>query len=496
MKIINAQQAKAWDMFTMNHEPVSSIQLMERAAIKCVDWLWKKFANTRPYFIFCGNGNNGGDGLAIARMLYRLGAQVNVYAIASNAYSNEFNINKEQILNLNKTIYHKVDLTNLPILEGDAVVVDALLGIGLNKPIKNEVAQIIQHINKSDATIVAIDVPTGLFIDDPLLLDHSIIKAHYTLKFQTPAYSFMFSETYPFVGQFILLEIGLDTNFENHINDNIFFTDAVAAQKIYKPRHKFNHKGNFGHALLVAGSTNKAGAAILSAKAILRSGCGLLSVFIPQSEHNLLIQAIPEAMLAISNDDTFAGIDTRLFKAAGIGPGLGSNEVTKKSLLNIVAQIKIPVVLDADAINIIAEAGLQYLPANCIVTPHVKELERLCGLCSNSVERLEKAKILASRHQIYIVVKGAHTAVVCPNGEVHFNATGNPGLAKAGSGDVLTGIITSLLAQNYSIKDAAIFGVYLHGLAADLALNNYTYETMLATDVIDKLTDAFKTFSI
>ncbi len=494
MKMPTAPQMGAWDAFTMSNEPISSVLLMERAAGKCADWLWQKFANTKPYVIFCGNGNNGGDGLVIARMLHEKGSNVQVHVLAAASYSADFTINEQRYRSLNHTAYALIDAAYLPAIPKNAVVVDALFGTGLNKPTSGDAAQVIEHINASGATVVAVDVPSGLFVDEPLRNQHAIIKAKYTLKFQAPAYSFMFAESYPYVGDFILLDIGLHAHFEKQLNTSNFYTDVNAARSIYKPRHKFDHKGTFGHALLIVGSEDKAGAAVMSAKAALRSGCGLLSVFIPASERSLLLQTVPEAMLATSADGTMAGIDVTPFKAVGIGPGLGKSKEVQQALLTLLPQLQLPVVLDADALNIIAEAGAHYLPLQSIITPHVKELERLCGTCTNSIERLEKAKALAAQHQLYVVVKGAHTAVVCPDGKVHFNATGNPGLAKGGSGDVLTGVLTALLAQGYSPKEAAILGVYLHGHAADLALQKQTVETMLASDVVEELAKGFESF--
>lgn len=487
MKIPSAQHMRAWDAYTITHEPVSSVDLMERAATACFNFLWPQYGNTKPYFIFCGNGNNGGDGLVIARLLAQHGAQVRVFALPADTYSADFLVNRERLTGLLPV--EQADASHLPAIPQQAVVIDALFGTGLNKPLSGVAAQLIQHLNASPGVKVAIDLPSGLSADSPVVVA-PVFEAQHTLKFQAPVFSFMFAETYSYVGQFVLLDIGLLPDFEQQVNTPYYYTDVNLVRSFFKHRNKFDHKGTFGHALLIAGSEDKTGAAVLSAKAALRSGCGLLSVFIPESERGLLLRTVPEAMLATSSNSLMSGIDLSLYKAIGIGPGVGKSLQVRQGLKALLPHTHVPLVLDADALNIMSEDQLT-IPAGSILTPHVKELERLCGKADNSLQRLTKAQLLSAQHQVYVVLKGAHTAVVCPDGEVYFNSTGNPGLAKGGSGDVLTGIITALLAQGYLPKEAALLGVYLHGYAADMALQKQTVETMLAGDVVEELAQAF-----
>jgi NAD(P)H-hydrate epimerase len=490
MKIPSAQQMRAWDVFTISHEPIRSDELMERAAGACARELWQRFGKSMPYYIFCGTGNNGGDGLAIARFLLQQGAQVNVYQLPATTYSDDCLLNQQRLSSL--TSIQTIDEEHLPSIPQQAVVVDALFGTGLNKPVNGVAAHLIQHLNASPGVKVAVDLPSGLMADT-FMVTPPVFAAQLTIKFQAPALSFMFPESFAYTGEWKILDIGLHPDYEQILETRYHYTDANVVRSFVKHRNKFDHKGTFGHALLIAGSEDKTGAAVLSAKAALRSGCGLLSVFIPESERALLLSTVPEAMLAQSNNNLMSGITLLPYKAIGIGPGLGKADEVRRGLHQLLREVTLPLVLDADALNIIAEDKL-HIPAGSILTPHVKELERLCGRAENSWQRLTLAQQLASQYQVYVVLKGAHTAVVCPTGEVYFNSTGNPGLAKGGSGDVLTGVITSLLAQGYTPKEAALLGVYLHGYAADVVLHHQTVETMLASDVVEELAQGFRSF--
>ena len=280
------------------------------------------------------------------------------------------------------------------------------------------------------------------------------------------------------------------------IKIHFFSVEKTDITPLVPVRNPFAHKGNFGHALLIAGSRGKTGAAVLAAKACLRSGAGLLTVHIPACGEIILQTTIPEAMIEIDESHDFiTGLNiTSKYNAIGIGPGIGCNEKTAAVLHRLFDDANQPMVLDADAINLIAQDKQlqQKLPENSILTPHAGEFDRLAGNSENACERLQKACQWAVEHKSYIVLKGANTAICTPNKECYFNPTGNPGMATAGSGDVLTGIILGLLAQSYSPLNAALVGTFLHGLAGDLAANLKSQESLIASDIIENLGAGFK----
>ena len=313
---------------------------------------------------------------------------------------------------------------------------------------------------------MAIDVPSGLFADQPSALGF-IFKADYTLSFQFPKLAFLFPENDPYVGRFEILDIGLHPRYVEEVETRNLLTVKAMVKPILHSRTKYSHKGTYGHALLIAGSEGKTGAALLGAKACLRTGVGLLSVHLPKMAQLPLQTAIPEAMVDGDESETcftmFKDLDA--YSAVGVGPGLGKADETQRALKRLIQEVQVPLVMDAVALNILSEnpTWLAFLPAKTILTPHPKEFERLVGKTTTSFERLERQRELSMKHNIIIVLKGAHTSITMPNGTCFFNTTGNPGMATAGSGDVLTGIILSLLAQRYSPEEAAVLGVYLHG---------------------------------
>jgi len=350
--------------------------------------------------------------------------------------------------------------------------------------------------------VVAIDVPSGLPADIHNLNwinEGAIVRAWLTLTFQVPKITFLLADTYQYVGDFEVLYIGLMPPYLASIHTNFYYTKSADIELIYKPRLKFSHKGTYGHALLIAGSFGKIGAAVLSSKAVLRSGCGLLTTYLPKVGYTIMQTALPEAM--INTDDELYEIrnfpDTSTYEAIGVGPGLGMHTLTQSAFIKWVQQVKQPIVIDADGLNIIA-AYLQNnqvfkFPDSCIITPHPKEFDRLAGTSTNAADRLAKQIAFAQKYQIVVVLKGAHTTIALPNGEVHVNSSGNAMLATAGSGDVLTGIILSLLAQGYHVNEAAIAAVFLHGACADY-LKNQKQATLIASDISEVLPKVLNTY--
>lgn len=493
MKILTAQQTREADAYTIANEPIESIDLMERAATKCFDWIIKNYSSETEFSIFCGVGNNGGDGLVIARLLKQANYKVTVFVVEfSDNYSSDFKTNLGRLEKV-EVNYLNQDNSRI-VLRPNIVVIDAIFGSGLTRPIDGFIAEIVHQINKNE--IIAIDLPSGLFAEDNRENNFdNIVKAKTTLTFQQPKLAIFFPQNYFFVGEWVVLPIGLHHGFISGLNVTNHIVSTSDAKSMLKPRTKFSHKGSFGHALLVAGSKGKMGAAILSAKACLRAGVGLLTVYLPAQGLEIMQTALPEAMCSVSGENDFIADvpDLSMYSAIGVGPGLGIEKQTQNTLKLLIQNSNYPLVIDADALNILAEnkTWLAFLPSESILTPHPKEFERLVGKWDCDEERLELQKQFAIKQQVIVVLKGANTSIALPNGDVYFNATGNSGMATAGSGDVLTGIITSLLAQGYSPKESAILGVYLHGLAGDVAKENLTEYAMIASDIIDAIPKAY-----
>jgi NAD(P)H-hydrate epimerase len=501
MKILNAEQIRAWDQYAIEHEPTASIDLMERAAAKCFQWLEENSWFVYSFSIFCGKGNNGGDGLAMARMLAVQGCSVSVNILEfGHRGTDDFQTNLARLHQYpSVTIQFIQDETNFHSFTKETVIIDALFGSGLSRPLDGITAKLVDHINTSGCAIIAIDVPSGMSVDQSSK-GNTIIKANYTLSFQCYKPAFLVAENASFIGDVIILDIGLLSEYLSAIETNFELIDISMIRSIYKPRNPFAHKGNFGHAMIIAGSYGKIGAAVLSAKACLRSGAGLLTCFIPKCGYEILQTDVSEAMVMTDvNFSMVTKIDDEIskYEAIGIGPGLGTASETRTAIKEMLSIYKKPLVIDADGLNGISmERPLPSLPPGSILTPHPKEFERLFGECKNDFERIEKAIGNAKSLNCLIVLKGHHSFIATPSGKGYFNSTGNAGMATAGSGDVLTGMITGLLAQGYSSEDAAILAAHLHGLAGDIAANKLSQEAMLAGDIIDHIGEAFKQFEI
>jgi ADP-dependent NAD(P)H-hydrate dehydratase / NAD(P)H-hydrate epimerase len=498
VNILNAQQIREWDQYTIQHEPISSINLMERAAAKCAVWIENRHIKEREIKVFCGKGNNGGDGLALARMLLIAKYKITVYILESGKPgSADFEENLKRLHDLPLEIYYLKTQSDFPDIEFTDILIDALFGSGLNKPLQDLSAALVQHINRSSAPVISIDLPSGLFMDSTSL-GNPVIEADHTLTFQVYKTAFLVQENAKFIGEVHVLDIGLDAQFLEQINFNKELVDKRLIRHIYKPRNKFAHKGTFGHALLITGSYGKAGAAILASKACLHSGVGLLTCYLPSSAYTIMQTALPEAMVITDRTErllTQLPEEIDKYTTIGIGPGIGTAEETQEVVAKLVQQFKRPLVIDADALNCISlhKELLTKLPPHSILTPHPKEFDRIFGEHSSDFDRMATAGKKAKELNIIIILKGHHTLIAMPGGKAYFNSTGNAGMAKGGSGDVLTGILTGLVAQKYEPVQAAILGVYLHGLAGDLAASSISQESMTATDIITFLSQAFLT---
>jgi NAD(P)H-hydrate epimerase len=469
---------------------------MERAAKAIFNYL-NDVIVTDCFEVYCGQGNNGGDGLAVARMLASVNKKVKVYIIKEKEKGSlDYDLNFEQLKKIKQVecieIISKIDLINP---ERDVIIIDALLGTGLKQMAKGLTKDAIDFLNEQKNEKIAIDIPSGLLCDEPALEGGSIVKATVTLSFQFMKLAFLFPENYQYTGKIKLLDIGLSQQFIIEEKTKHYFTDQEGMGLLMPSRQHFAHKGNFGHALLLAGSNGKNGAALLAAKAGLKSGAGLLTVHSGNNLQNALNCYLPSAMFnADTHKDFISELpDLSRYTAVGIGCGIGNEVETSAVLKLLIQQCKVPLVIDADALNILAEnkTWLSFLPPSSILTPHPKEFERLCGKWSNSFERLQLQKDFSSKYNCYVVFKGAYTCISTPLGNCYFNSTGNAGMAKGGSGDVLTGIITALLAQGIHQAEACILGVYVHGLAGDMAQQKLGQVSMLPEDLIDNLGEAF-----
>jgi ADP-dependent NAD(P)H-hydrate dehydratase / NAD(P)H-hydrate epimerase len=498
MKILTSGQIHEADQYTIKNEPVESIDLMERAAEQCFLWIKEKFGKLLSVKIFAGPGNNGGDGLALARMLALDENKVSVYLMTlPEKISPDALANYKKLTRIGSINFFLIENTGLPEITKSDIIIDALFGSGLSRKLDTLTCKIVNYINTCPAITISIDIPSGLYGENNSLnRSEVIIEADYTLTFQLPKLSFLFAENEKYVGELIILDIQLMPEAIAKQESAYFYTESRDIIPLLKKRLKFSHKGTFGHALLIAGSYGKMGAAVLASKACLRAGTGLLTCHIPKSGYNILQTAIPEAMVSIDpSDNCFTELpDWKKFTAIGIGPGINTSAQTTNALEEILQTIKIPMVLDADALNIISTklALLELLPENTILTPHPGEFDRLAGPSHSGFERHLKQIELSARYKIIIVLKGAYTSITTPDKQCHFNSTGNPGMATAGSGDVLTGIILSLLAQGYSPLKATLIGTFIHGLAGDLVLSNISPEALIATDIINHLGIAFK----
>lgn len=496
MKIFTASQIKHWDDYTIKHQPISSIELMEKAGEACAEEIISliKEQSYSAVMVFCGPGNNGGDGLVIARYLYVSGISTEVFLVGNReSYSLEYSTNVQRL----RTISHATLTTlnkeeQLPEIPEGTVVIDALFGTGLNKPVTGFAATLINHINQSAAFVVSVDIASGLPAEYQMALmkgDFPVIKPSLTLTFQQPKLTFLLADCAAYTGVFKVIDLGLHPDYARNETTPYYYITHREWRLRLKERTKFSHKGTYGHACIAAGAYGKIGAAVLSARAALKAGCGLVTAYVPQCGYLVLQTALPEAMVLTDvHEHYISNLNIPDFAdAVAIGPGIGTHHTTAQALLNWLKQLNLVAkVLDADALNIIATAADVVYPPNCIITPHVREFERLVGSCSSSWERVCKQQEYAQKHGIVVVLKGAHTSVALPDGRIYFNSTGNPALATAGSGDVLTGILVSLLAQGYAPEDAAIIGVYWHGAAADMLVAD-EHLTLIASELTDAL---------
>lgn len=501
MKILTGAQIHELDTYTIEHEPIRSIDLMERAAKALTHAITEEWTNHTPIVVFAGPGNNGGDALAVARLLAEQDYRVQVYLFnIRNRLSDECAINRQRIIDGKRVVkFAEINLNfDPPALDADTLVIDGLFGSGLDKPLTGGFASLVKYINQSPCRVVSIDLPSGLMCEDNAFnVRANIIKATVTLTLQQKKLAMLLADIQPYIGRVRVLDIRLSCDFIAKTDTPYTVLEESDVCDKLLGRADFAHKGQMGHALIVAGSYGMAGASILAAKACLRVGAGKLTVHTSSCNYDVIQASVPEAIASMDNEERFfsEAVDTDCFDALGIGPGLGQHEHTAIAMVAQIRRAQCPVVVDADALNMLAShrAWMQQLPKNIILTPHPKEFDRLVGNTgADCYERLNKARELATQLHCYVLLKGHFTACCMPDGRTVFNSTGNSGMATAGSGDVLTGMITGLLARGYQPADACTVGMYLHGSAGDLAMKEIGKESLTASDIIRYIPQAFQ----
>lgn len=498
MKVLTTEQVRRADEYTIGHEPVLSLDLMERAALGLAGFLEGQKGIPCKVRIFAGYGNNGGDGIALARLLAHKGRSVFLHVVKPEKnWSPDARANLDRLPQRGNLVTNFITGENdLPEIDKNELVIDALFGSGLTREPEGLMAKLIDHINSGKARVISIDIPSGLFGEDNRKNSRRhIIKANQTLTFQFPKLSFFLPENYKYVGDWKVIPIGLHPDFIRLTETPWNFTGIEDVAGWLKPRMKFSHKGIYGHSLIIAGSTGKTGAAVLAVSSCIRSGSGLTTAIIPGASNVIIQSAVPEAMTIIdpSPDHWTTVPDVTPYSAIGVGPGIGMENSTWQALNKLLIDSKVPLVLDADALNLryLHPHSLPQVPKNSILTPHPGEYKRLFGEDPDDFSRLMRLKDLAQKYGLVIVLKGAHTAVAGPDGSVWFNSTGNPGMATGGSGDVLTGLITGLCAQGYEPFTAARTGVFIHGMAGDIASGTFGEEALKAGDLVNSLGQAF-----
>ncbi|MCF8227073.1 MAG: NAD(P)H-hydrate dehydratase [Bacteroidales bacterium] len=499
MKIFTSETVAVIDDYTIKNEPIESIDLMERASSRLAWWYTRYFKINRNIAVFAGPGNNGGDALALARILIQRQYTVDAYLVSSSGkLSDDCKTNLDRLeKDMKKKVNRISNVSDFPKLSGNIVIVDGIFGSGLSRIAGGIYGKLIQYINSTGLEVVSIDIPSGLFGEDNRKNDPGfIIHAGNTLTFQFPFLSFFFVENAEYTGRWHVLDIGLNEDIIERTDTNYTLLTRRRIANLIHKREKFSHKGTYGNALCVVGSYGMMGAAVLTGEAVLRSGAGLVTLHVPGKGYQIVQTAFPEAIVSVDpSDNCFSRLpDLGKYSAVAVGPGLGTHQTSKTALMQLFEKVSVPLVIDADALNMIAgdAATIRNIPGRSILTPHPAEFDRIAGSSDDAWTRHEKQIEFSVKNNVTVVLKGAYTGISFPNGNYVFNTTGNPGMATGGSGDVLTGIIVSLLAQGMEPEDAAMTGVYLHGMAGDLAAEKNSAESMIAGDITKQLGAAFE----
>ena len=497
MKIFDIAQLAEADKVTIEKQGISSSDLMERAATLVFNDIHSKLNGAQiPIKIFCGIGNNGGDGLVIGRLLLEHGYEVTVFVVNySNNRSQDFLLNYDRIKEVNHDwpILIKGE-DDFPELTDKDFIIDAIFGIGLNRPLEKWVGNLVAYINNSKAFILSVDMPSGMFADKMPNEEQPAIKANVTITFQAPKLIFLLPQAAAYIGDMQVIDIGLDREYLAKTKVNKQLINKPEAQLLYKNRESFAHKGDYGHVLIIGGSYGKIGSISLTGRAALRTGAGLVTIYSPKCGYQILQTVLPEAMvLTDESENQIESIDFDLEPdVICFGMGAGTSKKTSAAFKDLLTSYDKPMVIDADGINLLSEEKVlcKHLPENSVLTPHPGELERLIGKWKDDFDKLEKAKKFSAKYKVILVIKGAHTITVFKD-DLYVNNSGNPGMATAGSGDVLSGVITSLISQQYEPLIAAVLGVFLHGKAGDIMAEELSYEGLIAGDIADNIGKSF-----
>ena len=499
MKIFLTSQIKELDAKTIKAQDISSSELMDRAAHAAFCKIKSYLTINDKIIIISGPGNNGGDALAIAILLLAEGYNINtVICNFGKSLSDDAKLQLERLKKIKGSkIYFPTTARDLSDIEKPDVIIEGLFGTGLNKSLEGDFAETVFWINKQNIPVISIDLPGGLFGEDNR--DNTainIVHSNHVIGLQFPRISYLLPENEKYIENWEVVDIGIDKKSIDKTETDFYFTGESDVKDLLHKRKRFSHKGSYGKCLLIAGSKGMAGAAILSAKGAIRSGAGLLTVKIPNELYPIIQTSVPEALALTYENGNFWEINciSANWSAIAVGSGLGKGKSKTESLEILLKQKPGKLILDADSLNILSENTylLEFLPESCILTPHPGEFDRLIGKESKTgYERLKYAIKFAKNHRIYLILKGAYSACINPYGQCHFNSTGNPGMATGGTGDVLTGILLSLLAQGYSEEETCVLGTYIHGLCGDLALQNQSLESLVAGDLPENLGKAF-----
>ncbi len=483
MKVLNAAQIREVDQYTIAYEPIASIDLMERASQAFVVKFLGLHPTKQPVFIFCGTGNNGGDGLAISRLLLERNWSVQTFVIGDVDKGSADFLDNLKRLKSHCQITHIGDFPSIP--EG-SIIIDAIFGSGLTRPIQGLQADLIMFLNDQASQRIAVDISSGLYSDQPLSKDSVVFEPDFTISFHVPKLAFFQPQSEKYVGQWRNVDIGLSEDFIASVDSPFYLSEKREIQKLLPSRSTFDHKGSVGRLMIVAGREGKMGAAVLCARAAFKAGVGLVNVHSPRCGTEILQISIPEAMVSLDPGESWIELIPTTEDTIAIGPGIGTDSSTLNALSDFLNVQEDPIVVDADGINLISANPnlVDLLPKESILTPHPGEFKRLVGEWGDDFEKLEKLRSYCMKHELNIVLKGAYSAVCSSSGIIHFNSTGNPALATAGSGDVLTGITGAFLAQGIKPFEALRLAVFLHGLAGDEAVRSLESPWIQASDII------------
>lgn len=494
MKIFSAAQLSEADRVTIKNEGITSLELMERAAFNLTRTLMQLVPEEAPILVLAGAGNNGGDGLAVARMLDEAGRTVRVCRLVSERYSADNEANARLLDELDIPF----ETTEEPATPSrETWVVDALMGTGLNRPLSGRLLHWVKTVNAWRVPVVSIDLPSGLMTEDNSSNpEDGVIRANHTLTLETVKLAMFLDDGGPFCGSIHRVPLGLDPEYLNATDTPYLMVNRASIREQLPVRPAFAHKGTFGHAVIAAGSRHKPGAAVLAVQAALRSGCGLVTAAVPESVYPAMTNHAPEAMLQpeCGTEDLERVEWPPRTTAVGIGPGLGTGSGPEQAVKGLLQRCSFPLVLDADALNLLAAnpSWLPFLPPHTVLTPHPGELERLTGEKGRGLRRLLAALDFSAKWNCLVLLKGRYSALCTPGGKVFFNTTGNAALARGGTGDVLTGLITGLLAQGLDPLTACLVANYVHGLAAESLAEKFGQRGLTAGDLIRELPLAWK----